>query len=132
MQGRRAMTTDQNRITALRAKVRKLEDMVYTRDQLIQKKYNVFVSQDKMNEAVRRARITIASHDAVKLAYYLTDVLNGVADELLKELRNVSDKAVCSTCDGKGCEHCDMTGVPTPRWMGGSGVRVIRKTGGLT
>lgn len=126
------MNDDKNRITALVRRIRKLEDMVYTRDQLIQKKYNVFVSTDQMNEAARRAGITIPANAAAKLACTMTDVLNGVADELLRELRNVSDKAVCSTCGGKGCEHCDLTGVPTPRWTGGSGVRVIRKTGGLT
>ncbi len=144
------MKTDgdgREKLQLLKAKVRRLESMVYQRDLVIASKYRYEVTQDILREAFRRIGFPgggglpywFQEMDFGRLSLALEAALNRDVDETLKKLKNVTDTIVCGNCRGNGCEECDLTGVPGPQSRGGegsrfrgSGKRVIRKTGGLT
>jgi hypothetical protein len=117
----------------LKTQIRRLENQVYQRDRTIESQYRMCITGDQLLEAFRRCGWLASPVQCRKLAVQLEGVIHGQADETLKELRDTFDKLVCQTCEGKGCEKCDLTGIPAvDKFTGGSGVRVIRKTGGLS
>ena len=119
---------------SLRKTIRRMEHMLYLRDNALKNTWRVNVTPDQTREILRRfygEDRNINPSVLFHLGEVIALVLNREPDQRLKDLKNVTDFPKCSTCDGKGCEACDLTGMPTRKFKG-SGVRVIRKTGGLT
>lgn len=120
---------------SLRKTILRMEHMLYLRDNALKNTWRVSVTPDQTREILRRfygEDRNINPSVLFHLGEVIALVLNREPDKRLSDLKHVSDFPKCPTCDGKGCEACDLTGMPTSKFTGGSGKRVIRKTGGLS